>query len=72
MPGDVVMITFDDVSYVSMLVPLAESTTYQIGTGALANTITVTGVLGETVSRVNFDQAILNQGKCTSVAELSC
>lgn len=65
MVGDTVMVTFDDDSYVSMRVPLAETNTYTIGTGPSANTITITGTLGPAVSRVNFDQSILNQDLVT-------
>ena len=56
--GDMVMVTFEDNSYNSMLVPDAESTSYTL----VGSTITVGGTIGALVSRVNFEERILNPG----------
>ena len=54
--GDMVMVTFEDNSYNSMIVPDAESTSYTL----VDSTITVGGTIGALVSRVNFEERILN------------
>ena len=58
MAGDYVMVTFEDGSYNSMLVPDPQATSYTL----VGSTITVGGTIGALVSRVNFEAAILNPG----------
>ena len=52
------MVTFEDGSYNSMIVPDAAATSYALA----GSTITVGGTIGALVSRVNFEAVILNPG----------
>ena len=56
--GDTVMVTFEDGSYNSVIVPDAKATSYTLAD----STITVGGTIGALVSRVNFEALILNPG----------